>query len=169
MQNSHCNNGSLGLTYLTTLPRPNDLEFFSQKGQGHKVAVNQLNRSMPNRCLSFPALWCLQPNLCWNKQFTHMQNQSSSPIKNGLWTFGYCFLVSCLQHSKHTSTRPDFNGSNPGSPVLLYHSKFGQILILFLPFSKEYIGGANQLRNTEYATNLWHTSCTSACKSSIQV
>ena len=31
MQNSHCNNGSLGLTYLTTLPRPNDLQIFFTK------------------------------------------------------------------------------------------------------------------------------------------
>ncbi len=30
MQNSHCNNGGLGLTYLTNLPRPYDLELFSQ-------------------------------------------------------------------------------------------------------------------------------------------
>ncbi len=31
MQNSHSNNGSLGLTYFTTLPRPNDLELFFTK------------------------------------------------------------------------------------------------------------------------------------------
>ena len=30
MQNSHCNNGTLGLTYLTNLPRPYDLELSSQ-------------------------------------------------------------------------------------------------------------------------------------------
>ena len=28
IQNSHCNNGSLGLSYLITLPRPNYLELF---------------------------------------------------------------------------------------------------------------------------------------------
>ncbi len=31
MQNSHCNNRTLGLTYLTNLPGPYDLELFSQK------------------------------------------------------------------------------------------------------------------------------------------
>ncbi len=45
MQNSQCNNGSLGLTYLTTLPRPNDLELFSQNlvaevpDFGHKLTL----------------------------------------------------------------------------------------------------------------------------------
>ncbi len=49
MQNSHCNNGTLGLTYLTNLPRFYDLELFCEKKvQGHKVAVNWLNRSTPN-------------------------------------------------------------------------------------------------------------------------
>ncbi len=31
MQNSHCNNGSLALTYLTNLARPYDLEPFLTK------------------------------------------------------------------------------------------------------------------------------------------
>ena len=30
MQNSHCNNGTLGLTYLTKLLRPYDIELFSK-------------------------------------------------------------------------------------------------------------------------------------------
>ncbi len=54
MQFSHFYNRTLGLTYLTNLPRPNDIELFHlsdqipwKKGQGNKVMQNRLNRSIP--------------------------------------------------------------------------------------------------------------------------
>ena len=42
MQFSHFNDGSLALTYLTNLPPPYDLEFFSENGSTLSEAIGSL-------------------------------------------------------------------------------------------------------------------------------